>query len=526
VSDLAPLPNAHKDIDSSKAIPARRRNFEVIELRKPEKIRVELNIEKWPAIWQPSRSKNKSQLRVFERQVTLEGGSKINARLEVSFNHLGTLTTEERRMYAALIKQWEDAGKPTTPVFFSDRQLARILKKGWGTNVLESTTKSLRKLRTISLEWINAYYDAAGKMTRTRQPMTFLAELKIVERGEDGTVNSAKGYFRFDDALLSSLLINHTKPYFIDELVDIKTDIGLLLHCHADLVMADKRRYERCTKDLFEDLGLRNPEYRSMHKRKRALEAPMKEMVGRRLSTGVIASAVIEKTQDHKDYKIVLVKTSAARAIVAAELQSKKDEALEESAQAKNQKQNKFIEQQAEELVCYFHETFHNVKNYQPRLKEVGQAVSLIASLGFDKARYVIDFSRREAEKTKYQPQTFGGILQYTGRAVSAYDGALHAKEHAQQQKAKQDEAARLETEFDAYIRSAIDHFITDPERQAEVAEIHELERALLRGQFSEFPDGTLKTLVQHAVRKGICQISFFSWRRALGPGQGNRLKA
>jgi hypothetical protein len=34
------------------------------------KIRAELNLEKWPGVWQPSKSKNEKTLRALERQVT------------------------------------------------------------------------------------------------------------------------------------------------------------------------------------------------------------------------------------------------------------------------------------------------------------------------------------------------------------------------------------------------------------------------------------------------------------------------
>jgi hypothetical protein len=43
-----------------------------------EKIRPELNLEKWP-IWQPSKSKTPPRGRVVEREITLPGGNKLNA---------------------------------------------------------------------------------------------------------------------------------------------------------------------------------------------------------------------------------------------------------------------------------------------------------------------------------------------------------------------------------------------------------------------------------------------------------------
>jgi len=70
-------------------------------------VRAELNLEKWPAIWQPSKSRNQKALRVFEREVASADGSRMVSRVEVGYTHPGTLTTEDQRMYYALIHLWE-----------------------------------------------------------------------------------------------------------------------------------------------------------------------------------------------------------------------------------------------------------------------------------------------------------------------------------------------------------------------------------------------------------------------------------
>ena len=75
-----------------------------------EKIRSELNVEKWPAIWQPAKSKNKPTLRVMKREVTAADGSRVVSRVEVGYTQFGTLSTEEQKMLYVLIKLWEDDG--------------------------------------------------------------------------------------------------------------------------------------------------------------------------------------------------------------------------------------------------------------------------------------------------------------------------------------------------------------------------------------------------------------------------------
>ena len=88
-----------------------------------------------------------------------------------------------------------------------------LKKKGWGTNVITAITKSLRKLRTIPIEWINSYYDQTkqGAVIVDRRPFTVLADLRIVERRQDGAVNSSLGYFKFDDHVLTNLQLNYTR---------------------------------------------------------------------------------------------------------------------------------------------------------------------------------------------------------------------------------------------------------------------------------------------------------------------------
>jgi hypothetical protein len=393
-----------------------------VRARVVDKIRSELNIEKWPAIWQPSKSKNKPALRTMQREMTGDDGSKIVSRVEVGYTQLGTLTTEEQKLLYVLIKLWEDAGKPDVQVFFSTRSLARMLKKkGWGTNVIYAITKSLRKLRTIPIEWVNSYFDKTkeGAMLVDRRPFSILGELRIVERSQDGAVNSSLGYFKFDDHILRNLQLNYTKPVCIEEFFKLKSEIAQLIYTHVDLIMNDKSRYERRSKELFDDLGLKNAEYEHMYERKRALEKAVKELDGIRLSSGILRSATVEKTSDGKDYKAVFSKAATPRIEVAAE------ETFETSAASPivinnySDRKNPLTEQ-AEGLVRYFYRVFHNVDSHQPRSKETDLALSLISQYGLEQSQSVVQFAHDQAAKTSFDIQHFGGVLSYTSRALAA----------------------------------------------------------------------------------------------------------
>jgi hypothetical protein len=393
----------------------------VVRARVVDKIRSELNIEKWPAIWQPSKSKNKPALRTMQREMTGDDGGKIVSRVEVGYTQLGTLTTEEQKLLYVLIKLWEDAGKPDVQVFFSTRSLARMLKKkGWGTNVIHAITKSLRKLRTIPIEWVNSYFDKTkeGAVLVDRRPFSILGELRVVERAQDGAVNSSLGYFKFDDHILRNLQLNYTKPVCIEEFFKLKSEIAQLVYTHVDLIMNDKNRYERRSRELFDDLGLKNAEYGHMYERKRALEKAVKELDGIRLSSGILRSATVEKTNDGKDYKVVFSKFASPKieavAEEAFEILAAAPVVINNYADRKNP-----LTEKAEELVRYFYRVFHNVDSHQPMSKETAQALSLISQHGLEASQDIVRFTHDEAVKTGFDIQHFGAILSYKSRALA-----------------------------------------------------------------------------------------------------------
>jgi hypothetical protein len=394
-------------------------------------VRSELNIEKWPAIWKPSKSKNRPIVRIMEREVTLPGGGRVTARVELGYTNLGELTTEDQRTYYALVKQWEVSGRPVEQTFFSIRGLARFLNKKWGTNVVDAVTGSLRRLRTAPFTWQNAYHDRASKETlEVIETFNILSELKIIRQKTDGHVSKEAGYFRFNDFIARNLLARHTKPVLFDTILKFESEVAQLLYTHIDLIMADKRHYERRSLELFGDLGLKGKEYARVYERKRILARAMRELQGVPLTTGVIASATIEKTQDKKDYKVVFAKAHSL--FRKAPIEQGRGEAV-----VPPQITRTAIAVQAHDLVVHFHKLFHNVSRVFPQSKEINQAVSLIANHGFDQAQYIVDFSRRAAARTKYAPQAFGGILQYTSQALAAYERDQKDMEFARKNRAQ-----------------------------------------------------------------------------------------
>ena len=373
-------------------------------------------------MWQPSKSKTKTAVRTFSREMTFADGSRGTAELEVGYTQFGTITTEDQRMLHVLVKQWEDSGKPGAQVFFSDRLLARLLKKSWGTNVIEAVTGSLRRLRLTPLRWIKSYHrsETPGKSVEEEVPFTLLSDLKIIKRKTDGHVTNQQGYFQFDRNVLENLLANYAKPLLLEEFLKIKSEIGQLIYTHIDLIMADKARYERCSKDLFRDLGLIEvPAYRHAAHRKQALQRALKELQGILISTGAIKSASLERTKDGKDYKVVFQKGPYS-------LATEEDQETEPLAQHPvvndyRRRKDPLVEQ-AEGIVRFFHRTVHKVDHHFPQTKEVGQAIALITQYGVEKTKHIIEYAIGQAKETKFEMQHFGAVLAYASRAIAELD--------------------------------------------------------------------------------------------------------
>lgn len=453
--------------------------METHNLQDIEKVRAELNLEKW-SIWQPAKSKNSPKRKTLQREITLPDGNKITAKVEIGFTDRGVITTEDQKTFYAYIKLWENAGKPIGPVFFSDRKLAKTLNKKWGTNVIEFLENSSYKLRFNPFIWKNSYYDAETKETvKNIDTFTILSELKLIKREIDGHITKEAGYFRFNDFILKNLLANHTKPIYLDIILNFKSEIAQILYTHIDLIMADKTRYERRTEELFKDLNLEGKAYCKSSKRKQMLNPALKELIGVILSTGVITEAYLEKTKDEKDLKVVFKKQPFTKKIAEDRTEAGKYEEIKIPITLP--KPNK----EALELVKYFHEKLGRL-NYQPSSKELDQATALIAECGFDLSKHVVSFAVKEAETTDFQMKTFGALFQYKFEALRSYE------------KQKRDLEIRQARELELKKQEKEEHRKAQSERE----ELDALFESLTEGEKESFQTLVDRRLLNHPWAK------------------------
>ena len=446
-----------------------------------ETVRPDRNLEKW-AIWEPTNSRHKPSARIIQREIRMPDGSVATAKVEVGFSNHGMLTTEDQKTCYALIKHWEELDRPTGEVCFSRQQIARILKKTWGQNVNKSLTASLMRLRFTPFRWERSYYESKSRETvELDDTFTILSELKMVRRLKDA--GSAKtpsepvvrenSWYQFNSRILANLLANYTKPVFLDTILGFRSDVAQILYTHLDLILADKIRYERRTKELFLDLGIDGTAYRYPSKRAQTLEPALRELEGCPLSTGVLKTITLERTKDDSDYKIVACKSKQAykpsqkrEAPKPTERKSRRPDPISKTDKTElvfsfdGPVKENFIESaasvssEATEQIRYFHQIFfRSGENTVPSPKELSQAHSHIVRLGEEKARYLVTFAMREAKKTGFAIQTYGGILQYESRAVAEFDQNMQKRFDATIQKAREGHQKRFYEAFIDYLR-------------------------------------------------------------------------
>ncbi|MBI4751373.1 MAG: hypothetical protein HY774_23080 [Acidobacteria bacterium] len=401
-------------------------------------IRPELNLEKWPALWQPIQSKNKQNKVVIEREV-MQLNNKFLARVVATANsEYGPLTTEDQKLYYALQKIWEDSGRQRR-IVFSRRRIATILGKQWGSKVSKAINDSLFRLRGTLFVWTDSFYDSTNQKTiKTLGTFNILSDLKIAEESVDGHRTTEECYCEFHELIYKNLLNGYTKPLLFTTVVSFEDGIAQMLYSHLDLMLANNDHYERRTRELFDDLQLQGNEYKFVSRRKRTLERILPTLQDKPTSRGGVLRLVLDKTRGGKDFKLIVERAylhnpepvgdqapiSANQTNPAAPIITGDDPAdggePPESAELVQARLD--LDQESDDLVRYFLKTFR-INRKHPRPTELAEARELIYEyqLTREKSRWIVDFSLKASKETRFVPKSFNGIVQYTDQALETW---------------------------------------------------------------------------------------------------------
>jgi len=275
-------------------------------------VRAELNIERWSPMFATSQYKGRS--REIYRQ--LGDGKLVGVIVGKHLDHrgnlveVGVLTVPALKVFYGLVKLWEVAGKPKDePVSCTMPQLCEVLSKDIGGKEYEYLRVMLESLKHIPIRWIGSFYQKdIDRLETILDDFHILTTLQFYEERLGDRLITVAFRYKFHERILCNLLNNYTKPLNLDVIINLKKELAVLLYCHIDLIMADKDRYERRTKELFEDLAIEGEKYQYPSARRQNLEPALKELVGVRLSTGILKQAFLQKTRNGKDLKAVFRK--------------------------------------------------------------------------------------------------------------------------------------------------------------------------------------------------------------------------
>jgi hypothetical protein len=383
----------------------------------PHVVRSDLNLEKWP-VYVPSDSRLKPHARVFERETTLSDGRRVTASVKVGYTDLGMLITDDQKVFCALLKLWEEDGRPEI-LHFSLRRLADALRRQWNGKLAKSLNESLLRLRSTPFVWTNAYEDASThELLRLLKTFTILDDLEIAEKAVHGHTTGQSCRAQFHPLIDANIRLNHSKPILYDTIIGFESGVAQLLYRHIDIVMWTKSRYVCRTKKLFEEIGLEGEEYKYLSRRRRTLERAFRELNGAPITSGIVR-AELAPAKDGKDLNAVFTKLRSVDAAVLT------DEApsLPESVEVDGADERRFDDEDGatpEAIVRHFYRAFHGHAVRDFNAKELGQAATLLEKYGYDVSRHTVDFARNQTSR-EYRVQSFGYVLTFADRARADY---------------------------------------------------------------------------------------------------------
>ncbi|NER98586.1 MAG: hypothetical protein F6J86_32985 [Symploca sp. SIO1B1] len=402
---------------SSSANPSHKRN------RLRPSVQVDRNLDRFP-LWVPaSRPKAEIKPRIITRQTQ----DKIQKVIINPTAQYGDLTTEDYVTFLGLLKYWDEKERPIGNVSFSVRKLARILKKKWGGKTYEGLTNSLLKLRSTPIEWHHCFINGeAGTAYKSLRPFNLIEDLELARKEEQGRITGESGYFRLNKHILKNLMNDYTKPVLLDTLLKFKSEIAQILYIHLDLMIYGRTRYERCTKELFADIGYTATRYKYLSNRRRKLSEAIEELRGAPLPTGRFKDIQLQPTADKKDLKLVVIKGARQQELPLKEDShiSTEETFFHSTATAKTPER-----EAAKKLVSFFYKVFHSIEEAEHiPPKAIEQALGLIKEVGYEKAQYLVKRSKELSSKTNFNIQVFGGVLQYKTIALADYDKATKVR--------------------------------------------------------------------------------------------------
>ena len=374
--------------------------------------------------------------RLFRSEVTDGNGNKQTIKAVVSFHPtLGTLNTFDERVFYVLVELWQEQGKPNI-CYFSERDIQRRLKIKHGINNDKAVRESLTRLRIVGVEWDGSFYHKEKRCSISiSNPFTILSHLKMISTKNEG-IGSQVAEFSFDWRVIDNLNSNYSRPILLDEVLSFISPLAQALYTHLEPKLYGTNHYHRTSAGLLiEDLGLIGSSYQRKGNRVQYINRAKGELLGKRFYYDEAISKVemVNSKQDaiFHAYRSGAPKIKGRVINILHEAVPRKEPKRKESQNCHRSPSDNTTtapktsprgSQEALELLHYFTETFPNEERPELTKNDVLKAQEVIVKYGMERARFFIRFARLEADKTRYKPQHFNGIIKYLTPAIAGYE--------------------------------------------------------------------------------------------------------
>src|SRR3954454_1483532 len=295
-----------------------------------------------------------------------------------------------------------EAGDPyPNAIAFTQRELARLVGRTWGTSVSQQLYHAMMQLQNTRI-----ICSVHNKETKEYFEVSFNFLVTTMFSSKDKAINEC--VVQVHDAIVASLNRNHAIWLNYDRLRTLNT-LGMVLYKRLFFHLSNtyQTNTQRSTfkfEKAYEDIccewlgGLKPEKYKSR----------IEKQLGRYLEsvkeTGLIKRYEIATLARGQGYKIVFYPGDAFyQDYIDFYVRSPREKRADTLPSSNPQPL---------QLVAYFHQLMgHKHNNYTAKERE--QAAEVVKRFGFDRSKQFVEYVATEAAKTNYKMKFFGALLDY-----------------------------------------------------------------------------------------------------------------
>jgi hypothetical protein len=292
-----------------------------------EIIRPEQNLEKWSDFLFPHpKTPGLNQPRGKEWEITLPNQeiAVASIRVEPSTAHNG-YTTRTYDVYLALVRIWEQRGKPIEPFNTSMAEVCKVLELSTNGKNLKIIEDEGNRLLKTNISWTLAYkIDKDLHTVKNQQILDTFDYSSMSERFDRSNKFEKTCSVKFHRKILENLLINNTIPVNFTARKSITSPISKVLYSKVDKILySSKRPYSRTIINLVDDLNLTQGRYKYMSQRKMLAEKLQSSLDGKLLSNMSKLVVTISLTSKEDDWKCIFTSSQSIKKLSAAKYSPK-----------------------------------------------------------------------------------------------------------------------------------------------------------------------------------------------------------